>query len=140
MNSMASLAFVLPLTPGKTEEWRDWVEEILSSRRSEYEAFSRRLGLRTQRWYLQYTPQGDQAITYLEGDDLQRTFQELRMSQDPFAVWLRQRAKDLLDGFDLTQTSPGPLSKLVFDGPSAEEDEASSHARERMERLGMISP
>ena len=48
--------------------------------------------------------------------------------------------KDLLDGFDLTQTSPGSLSKLVFDGPSVEEDEARSHAREVMERLGMISP
>ena len=137
---MASLAFVLPLTPGKTQEWRDWGEEMLGPRRSEYEAFRRRLSLRTQRWYLQHTPQGDTAIMYLEGDDLQRTFQELRTSQDRFAVWLRQQTKDLLDGFDLTQTSPGSLSKLVFDGPSIEEDETSSHARKVMERLGMIRP
>jgi len=58
MNSMASLAFVLPLTPGKTQEWRDWGEEILGPRRSEYEAFRSRLGLRTQRWYLQHPPKG----------------------------------------------------------------------------------
>ena len=31
-------------------------------------------------------------------------------------------------------------STVVFDGPSAEQDEASSHAWEEMERLGMISP
>src|SRR5436309_917307 len=32
MNTIASLAFVFPLTPGKTEEWRHWGEEILGSR------------------------------------------------------------------------------------------------------------
>jgi len=140
MNTMASLAFVFPLTPGKTEEWRYWGEEILGPRRSEYQAFRRRLGLTVQRMYLQHTPQGDRAIIYLEGEDLQRTFQELRTSQDSFAVWFRQRAGDLLDGLDLTQTSPGSLSQLVFDGPGVEEDERSYHAWEVMERLGMISP
>jgi len=98
MNSIASLAFVFPLKAGKTEEWRAWVAEILGPRRSEYEAFSRRVGLRTQRAYLQHTPQGDQAIIYLEGEDLQRTFQHLRTSQDPFAVWVRQRTIDIFDG------------------------------------------
>jgi|GEM_PF-933117 hypothetical protein len=140
MNSIASLAFVFPLKAGKTEEWRAWVAEILGPRRSEYEAFSRRVGLRTQRAYLQHTPQGDQAIIYLEGEDLQRTFQHLRTSQDPFAVWVRQRTIDIFDGVDLTQFEPGSLSQYVFEGPSAQEDEANYQARERMERLGTISP
>ena len=64
---MESLAFSFPLRAGKTEEWRAWVSEILGSRRREYEAFSRQVGLRTQRAYLQHTPHGDQAIIYLEG-------------------------------------------------------------------------
>ena len=136
---MASLAFVFPLRPGKTEEWRAWIMEIQGPRRSEYEAFSRQLGLGAQRAYLQRTPQGDQAIIYLEGDDLQRTFQHLRTAQDPFAVWFQQRTKDLF-GIDLTQTSPESLSQYVFAAPSAKEDEASYHAWEGMERLGEISP
>lgn len=140
MNSMASLAVVFPLTAGKAEEWGSWGKEILGARRSEYEAFRRRVGLTAQRVYLQRTLQGDIAIIYLEGDDLQRTFQELRTSRHPFAVWFRQRAKDLLNGLDLTQTSPGSLSKLVFDGPSFEEDEAHYQAQEVMEQLGMINP
>jgi hypothetical protein len=114
--------------------------EILGPRCSEYEAFSRRLALKTQRAYLQNTPHGDQAIMYLEGHDLQRTFQQLQTSQDPFAVWVRQRTKDLLNGVDLMQTDLGSLSQYVFDGPSLEEDEFSSHAWEVMERLGMIRP
>src|SRR5216683_4548647 len=138
MNTMASHAFVFPLTPGKTEEWRSWGQEILGPRRSEYQAFRRHLGLTAHRMYLQHTPQGDAAIMYLEGDDLQRTFQELRTSQDPFVVWFRQRAEDLLDGLDLTQTSLESLSKLVFAGPSVEEDEASYRALKVMERVGMI--
>jgi hypothetical protein len=137
---MVSLAFVFPLRPGKTEEWRVWGEEIWGARRSEYEAFRRKHGLTAHRRYLQHTPRGDQAITYLEGEDLQRTFQHLRTSQDPFAIWLRQRATDLLDGLDGMQTEPASLSTLVFDGPSAEQDEASSQAWEAMERLGLISP
>jgi hypothetical protein len=140
MNSIASLAVVFPLTPGKAEEWGSWRKEILGTRRSEYEAFRSRLGLTAQRVYLQRMSQGDIVIIYLEGNDLQRTFQELRTSQHPFDVWFRQRAKDLLNGLDLTQTSPGSLSKLVFDGPSFEEDEAHYQAQEVMERLGVISP
>lgn len=140
MNSMASLAVVFPLTAGKVEEWGSWGKEILGPYRSEYEAFRRRLGLTAQRVYLQRTLQGDIAIIYLEGDDLQRTFQELRTSQHPFDVWFRQRAKDLLNGLDLTQTSPGSLSKLVFDGPSFEKDEAHYQVQEVMEQLGMINP
>lgn len=136
---MASLAFALPLKAGKTEEWRAWVGEILGPRRSEYEAFSRRVGLKTQRAYLQRTPHGDQAIIYLEGDDLERTFQHLRTVQDPFAVLLRQRTQDLF-GVDLTQTELGALSQFVFAGPSAQEDEASYQALEGMERLGVVSP
>jgi hypothetical protein len=165
MNGMESLAFSFPLRAGKTEEWRAWIRESLGPRRSEYEAFSRKLGLRTQRAYLQHTPQGDQAVMYLEGHDLQRPFQELQTSQDPFVVWVRQRIKDLFDGIDLTQTDPGSLSQYVFDGPSAQEveerddvrkemefaasearleilarEEASDDVRKEMERLGMISP
>lgn len=140
MNSIESLAFVFPPRAGKTQEWRAWIREILGPRRSEYEAFSRKLGLKTQRTYLQHTPHGDQVIMYLEEQDLQRTFQQLQTSQDPFAVWGRQRIQDLFDGVDLTQTDLGSLSQFVFDGPSADEDEAHSHARKVMERLGMIRP
>ncbi len=140
MNSIESLAFVFPLRADKTQEWRAWIREILGPRRSEYEAFSRKLGLKTQRAYLQHTPHGDQVIMYLEEQDLQRTFQQLQTSQDPFAVWGRQRIQDLFDGVDLTQTDLGSLSQFVFDGPSADEDEAHSHARKVMERLGMIRP
>jgi len=132
--------FCIPLKPGKAEELRSWGAEILGPRRSEYHAFRRRLGLTAQRVYLQRTPQADIAIIYVEGDDLQRTFKEVQTSQAPFAAWFRQRASDLLDGLDLTQVSPGSLSRLVNDLPGVEEDEDSYHTSEEMKRRGEISP
>ena len=171
MNSIESLAFVFPLRADKTQEWRAWIREILGPRRSEYEAFSRKLGLKTQRAYLQ-----------------------LQTSQDPFAVWGRQRIQDLFphegghrlarDSFqrqseddvigvcvvpvrsrrevvvafrchliaerrvlagddDAVERVAGARNDVAgrrVDRPSADEDEAHSHARKVMERLGMIRP
>src|SRR5260370_17529628 len=96
MNTMASLAFAFPLTPGKAQELRSWGAEILGPRRSEYHAFRRRLGYTAQRVYLQRTPQADIAIIYVEGDDLQRTFKEVQTSQSPFPSWFRHRPTHLL--------------------------------------------
>jgi hypothetical protein len=113
---MASLAFALPLTPGKTDEWRRWSAEIEGPRHAEYEASRRRLGVTVERAYLQHTPQGDFNVVYLEADDLARAFAGVATSQDPFDVWFRQRAKELFSGLDLAQPLPGPHAELVFDG------------------------
>lgn len=137
---MTSLAFEFPMTPGQAQEWKELGQELRGPRRSEYHAFRRRLGLTAQRMYLQQTPQGERAIMYLEGNDLQRTFQQLRTSQDPLAICFRRQAKDLFDGLDSNPTPPGSLSKLVFDGSGAEENEADYHTLKVLERLGMISP
>jgi hypothetical protein len=113
---MASMAFALPLTPGKLEEWLAWSREIEGPRRAEYEASRRRHGVTVERAYLQHTPQGDLNIVYLEGPDLARSFQGLAASQDPFDAWFREKAKEYFSGLDLSQPPPGPLSELVFDG------------------------
>jgi DNA polymerase III delta prime subunit len=136
---MNSMAFSFPLRAGKTQEWRTWIREILGPHRSEYEAFSQKLGLKTQRAYLQHTPQGDQAIIYLEGHDLQRTFQVLQTSQNPFVVWVRQRINDLFDGVDLTQTDLGSLSQYVFDGLNLEEEDVGDSVRREMERTAFLA-
>jgi hypothetical protein len=113
---MTSLAFALPITPGKTDEWLRWGEELLGPRRTEYEASRRRLGVTVERCFLQHTPQGDLNVVVLEGDDLAAAFQGVATSQDPFDVWFREKAKEYFSGLDLGQPLPGPLAELVFDG------------------------
>jgi hypothetical protein len=72
---------------------------------------------------------GDRAIIYLETKKLQRTFHEPQTSQDPFAVWVRQRAKDLYDGVDLPQIDPGSLSQYVFEAVLATQHICSKKER-----------
>jgi hypothetical protein len=97
---MESMAVAFPVKPGKAQEWRDRGREFRGARRNEYLAFRRRWRLTVNRLYFQHTPQGDLAVFYLEGHDLQRAFQYLRTAQDPFAAWLRQHTLDLFEAFD----------------------------------------
>lgn len=112
---MESLAFSIPLLPGKTAEWQRWNEELLGRRRSEYKASRRGLGITTERAFLQHTPQGDVEVVYWEAESVQRAVQGLATSQEPFDVWFRERVRDFT-GLDLTQPLPGPLSEIAFDG------------------------
>ena len=137
---MESLSLAFTVTPGKEKEWRYWGKEILGVRRHEYLAFRRRVGLVVHRMYFQHTPQGDLAIFYMEGKDLRRVFQELRTAQDPFVVWIRQWTYDLLNGLDVTKTPLESMSRLAFDGPRIEEDEARGRTLEEMSRLEMMDP
>ena len=113
---MATLAFALPLTPGKTEAWLRWGDELLGERRAEYEASRRRLGVTVERCFLQHTPQGDLNVVVLEAEDLAVAFHRVATSQEPFDVWFSEKAKEYFSGLDLGQPLPGPLAELVFDG------------------------
>ena len=42
---MASLAMTLPLLPGKTDDWKRWVQEMASTRLSAFQASRMRLGI-----------------------------------------------------------------------------------------------
>ena len=111
---MAALAMTLPLLPGKTESWKRWVQEMASTRLSEFQASRKRLGITREVSCLQQTPQGDMAILYIETEDIAHAFQGLATSQDPFDVLFRQRTQEFF-GFDLTQPPLGPLPETVFD-------------------------
>jgi hypothetical protein len=74
---MVSLAMTLPLLPGKTEDWKRWVQEIAGTRLSEFQASRKRLGITREASFLQQTSQGDMAILYIEAEDMVRAFQGL---------------------------------------------------------------
>jgi len=111
---MASLGMALALLPGKTEAWKNWVQEMGSARLSEHQASRRKLGITREASFLQQTPQGDMAILYIEAGDIASALQGLAISQDPFDVLFRKQTLDLF-GFDLTQPPPGPPPETVFD-------------------------
>src|SRR2546428_89648 len=75
IDTMASLAMALPLLPGKTENWKRWVQEMAGSRLSEFQASRKRLGISREASFLQQTPMGDMAVLYIEGQDIAYTFE-----------------------------------------------------------------
>jgi LmbE family N-acetylglucosaminyl deacetylase len=88
---VAVYCFTQLIQPGKREEAKAIFEEIRETRRSEYEASRRRLGIREEKVWFQGLPQGDMAVVYWEGGDPRAALQEFASSDDPFDEWLRER-------------------------------------------------
>jgi LmbE family N-acetylglucosaminyl deacetylase len=94
-NPVAVYCFTQLIQPGKREEARAIFEEIQESRRSEYEASRRRLGIREEKVWFQSLPQGDMAVVYWEGDDPRASLQKFASSEDPFDDWLKERGREV---------------------------------------------
>ena len=73
---MPLLAVAFPILPGKTPEWRAWMDELNGPRREEFVESRRRAGVH-ERTFLQSTPMGDLVIVTLEGDDPVRAFGQM---------------------------------------------------------------
>ena len=70
---MPMMAVAFPILPGKTAEWRAWMDEINGPRRDEFDASRKAAGVR-ERTFLQETPMGDLVLVTLEGDDPAHAF------------------------------------------------------------------
>lgn len=119
---MPLMAVAFPILPGKTAEWRSFMEEINGPRRVEFTASRRRAGVR-ERTFLQPTPMGDLVIVTLEGDDPMRAFGQMVSARDSFTSWFLERA-GAAHGIDLTAPMTELPSSLVIDS-----DEAAVSAR-----------
>jgi hypothetical protein len=111
---VASYAFALPIVPGQEDANRRFAAELTGSRRADFEASRRRMGLTAERVWQQSTPQGTISVVYLEGDDLGKAFQVLATSRDPFDRWWHERVVEI-HGVDLRQPLPGPPNEQLID-------------------------
>ena len=109
-------AAAFPILPGKTDEWRNFIGELNGSRRAEYVANRKELGVH-ERTFLQPTPMGDLVVITLEGDDPAAAFTKLSGMTDPFSTWFRAQVKEI-HGFDLAEVAAGPMPALVVDSAS----------------------
>jgi len=110
---MTLIAVAFPILPGKTHEWRAWMDEVNGSRREEFDASRRNAGVH-ERTFLQSTPMGDVVIVTLEGDDPGRAFGRMLGANDEFAKWFAAKAKDV-HGVDLTQQQTVSIPELIVD-------------------------
>jgi hypothetical protein len=110
---MPLMAVAFPILPGKTAEWRTWMEELNGARREEFDASRRQAGVH-ERTFLQSTPMGDLVIVTLEGDDPGQAFAQMMGADDAFMTWFAGRAKEI-HGVDLTTQQTGTMPELVVD-------------------------
>jgi Family of unknown function (DUF6176) len=111
---MASLAMALPLLPGKTEDWKQWVREMAQARLDDFQASRKHLGILREASFLQQGPQVDLAILYIEAENIGLALQGLAVSQEPFDRLFRQKTLEFF-GYDLTQPPPGPPPETLLD-------------------------
>jgi hypothetical protein len=110
---MPMMAVAFPILPGKTAEWRAWMEEVNGPRRAEFDASRSAAGVH-ERTFLQQTPMGDLVLVTLEGDDPGRAFGKMMSVDDEFTKWFTERAQ-AIHGIDLTLRPTGAPSELVVD-------------------------
>jgi hypothetical protein len=114
-HTMSGVVLAAPVLPGKVEEWREWSRELAEgTKRSEFVTFMKKCGLSRDRCWLQESPGGTLAIILYEGETPALFLQQIGASEEPFAVWFREKVMDL-HGIDLAKPMEGPPPELVTD-------------------------
>jgi hypothetical protein len=110
---MPLFAFVGPIEPNKTAEFRQFIADLNGPRKEEYEESRRSAGFRQEAMFLQKTPVGDMVVLVQDAESEKAALTALQGMTDPFHVWYFQQMKDL-HGVDLTGPAT-PVNELLLD-------------------------
>jgi hypothetical protein len=97
---MDHICLVLPILPGKSDDARAFMRELEGSRKTEYDASERRIGITRELWYLANLQTGDQLVGYMESKNFAAAVGQFSASQDAFDLWFKRRMADVT-GVDL---------------------------------------
>lgn len=110
---MSMYAFVAPIQPGKTAEFRQFAADLSGSKRGDYEASRKSAGFNRETIFLQKTAMGEMVVVVQEAENAQEALASLRGMKDPFNVWFFQKLKDI-HGIDVVGTDV-PMNELLLD-------------------------
>ena len=79
---MSMMAVTFPILPGKTPQWRRWMQDLNGPRREDFAASRSRVGVH-ERTFLQQLPMGDFVIVTLEGEDPGHGFEQMMSASEP---------------------------------------------------------
>ncbi len=110
---MVQLQIVCPLRSGTQERWRRLAQEVAGSRREQFAACCRQVGItQVQVWVVQLL-RGELLLITLHTQEPQQALLELAPSVQPFDRWLREQLQ-LLPGWNLQETLPGQHHELIL--------------------------
>lgn len=114
VSKVAALVLVLPILPGKEEEWRRFAQELEGSHLREYEDLRSRLGIRAERvWLLAQTPCREVALVHAEVENPDEAIRNLATSRELFDAWFKEKLLEL-HGYDFDEGRPGSEPELIF--------------------------
>ena len=91
---MDQICLVVPVQSGKSEDAREFMDELEKSRMADYAASEERIGITKEVWFLAGTPGGDTLVAYIESDDFGEALTRFSGSQNDFDLWFKQRLAD----------------------------------------------
>jgi hypothetical protein len=113
---MAQLQIVYLLRPGTQEQWRRLYQEIVESRREQFEASCRHMGITQVQVRLVPMLHSNLMLMTLHTQEPQQTLKALATSDRPFERWLRTQLQGLLgwNVQDVVSGLPDSQSDLIF--------------------------
>ncbi|MEZ0370268.1 MAG: hypothetical protein ACAI44_14360 [Candidatus Sericytochromatia bacterium] len=111
-------AMVLPLLPGKFEDWKQFTQLLLNEKRKEYEASRLKAGIHREMMWHQPTPMGDMLILLVEAEgDFKDVMEAMSNPQDEFGEFFLAQAK-VFHGLEPDNLKGVGANELVFNWSS----------------------
>ena len=113
---MAQLQIIYLLRPGTQEQWRRLYQEIMESRKEQFEASCRHMGITQVQVRLVQLLHSDLMLMTLHTQEPQQSLQELASAERPFERWLRAQLQGLLgwNVQDVVNGLPDTQGDLIF--------------------------
>ena len=89
------------------------VKEIKGTKKKEYLASRKKMGVKHERAWLQHTPQGDFVVVSIEAKDAPKLFEKFSASKEPFDRWFVAQIAEV-HGIQLPGGAP-PTNELDLD-------------------------
>jgi hypothetical protein len=113
---MAQLEIVYLLRPGTQEQWRRLYQEIVESRREQFEESCQHMGITQVQVRMLQMLHSDLMLMTLHTQEPQQSLRELASAERPFERWLRAQLQGLLgwNVQDVVSGLPDPQGDLIF--------------------------
>ena len=110
---MAQLQMVCTLRTGTQERWRRLTQEVAGSRRTQFEASCRQVGITQLQVWLVHLHHSELLFVTVNTQEPQQTLKALATSEHPFEHWLREQLQVLL-GWNVQEVLLVPQGDLLL--------------------------
>ncbi len=102
---MDQVCAVFSVLPGKSGPAREFMRQLDTARKEEYDRSERRIGITKEVWFLAQGAGGDQLVGYMESEHFNDAIGMFSQSQDAFDLWFKRHFAEVT-GVDFNNLPP----------------------------------